>query len=114
VLAKFNLRVPDLKKLYSETSCVHDGLLRLPLDEINDFKKFGLKPNASSRMKKDDKACLVIRFVDLSTSASILTRNPNQDIIEDRKQKDAYNRSKEIKMVLDRTKMVIIYFEWFL
>jgi hypothetical protein len=40
-------------------------------------------------------------------------RNPNRDIIEDRKQKDDYS-FKDISLVLARTKMVIFYFEWFL
>ena len=40
-------------------------------------------------------------------------RNPNRDIIEDRKQKDAY-LFKDMSLVLARTKMVIYYFEWFL
>lgn len=113
------MRIPDLKRLYEETQSNDDGLLRLPIDDTVDLKKCGLKPypavDGASLLNKDiDKPCLVTRLVDLTSRKSIYSRNPNEDIIEDRKQKDVYSRSKDIKLVLDRTKMIIIYFEWFL
>ena len=44
VLAKFNIKIPDIKKLYENCNSAEEGLLRLPLDEVLDFKKFVLKP----------------------------------------------------------------------
>lgn len=44
VLAKFNIKIPDIKKLYEDCNSAEEGLLRLPLDEVLDLKKFGLKP----------------------------------------------------------------------
>ena len=65
-------------------------------------------------MKKGEVPNLVMRITDLTSCQSILSHNPNQEIIEDRKQKDSYTKSKDIRLVLDRVRMVTIYFEWFL
>jgi hypothetical protein len=85
---------------------------------VTDFKKFGLKPyphsEALSHMKKDDFPNLVLRITDLTCCSSILARNPNQEIIEDRRQRESYTKSKDVRLVLDRIRMVMIYFEWFL
>lgn len=44
---------------------------------------------------------------------SIISVNPNRDIIEDRRQKESFS-IKDISSVLARTKMFFFYFEWFL
>ena len=49
----------------------------------------------------------------MTSKRAMLVRNPNKGIIEDRKVKENHSW-KEIGLVLNRTKMVLFYFEWFL
>ena len=83
------MKIPDINKLYKERDSFDNGLLRLPIDESTDLKKLGLKPYTGSEghslLSSNDKPCLVVRLVDLTSQKSIITRNPNQDIIEDRR-----------------------------
>ena len=62
---------------------------------------------------KTEQASLLIRIIDLTRVESMFQRNPNRDIIEDRKQKDDYS-FKDMSLVLARAKKVIFYFDWFL
>lgn len=43
----------------------------------------------------------------------MLVQNPNREIIEDRRIKDSFS-IKDVSSVLNRTKMVLFYVEWFL
>ena len=49
----------------------------------------------------------------MSSERTIALTNPNKGIVEDRKQTELFS-TKHIQLVLARTKMILIYWEWFL
>ena len=62
---------------------------------------------------KTEQSSLKIHISDMTRIESIISVNPNRDIIEDRRQKESFS-IKDISSVLARTKMFFFYFEWFL
>lgn len=130
-LAKYDIRIPDILELFDikrfknkeeelenftdQTLNINKrGYLKLPLDELIDYKRMGMKGHdANQSIVKTEQANLQIRVIDMTTHRSILVENPNKGIIEDRKQKESYT-FKEMNQVLARAKLVIFYWEWFI
>ena len=83
MLARYDIRLPDISALEANQN---DGYVRLPLDEFQDYKKYGLRPVVPVQsLVKTEQASLMIRIIDLTRAESMFQINPNRDIIEDRK-----------------------------
>ena len=109
VLAKFQIRLPDIKINPETGRPGFNGQMELPLDTSLDFKKLGLKHTGQTPL---DQSCLRLTVKEKTHPYSMLRQNPNRDIIEDRRQKETFG-IRDVSPVLSRTKMVLYYFDWF-
>ena len=116
VLAKFELRLPDIKvdpfQLSYQTN--FQGEYKLPISEFIDYKKMGMRQIAPhNSVVKTSQSCLCIQVKDMTRPDSMLATNPNKDIVEDRKTHQSVGW-KEVKNDLDRIKKILFYWEWIL
>ena len=81
-----------------------------PISDEFDQKKMQMRRLVQEKV---DQAYVQVRINDLTSVESMFIRNPNQEIIEDRKVKENYT-FKDIQMVLARSRIVLLYFYWFL
>eukprot|EP00347_Sterkiella_histriomuscorum_P021039 403335495 len=108
IIATYDIRMTDIdKEPFDE-----NGYIKLPISELIEFKKVGLRPvqDMENQVKKKQ-AYLQLRVVDMTRLDSMIVFNPNRDIVEDRRKKQGYS-FKEISTVMTRTKLIIFLFEW--
>ena len=92
MLARYELRLPDIKHNPDGSLEEFDGEFKLPMDEFIDYKKMGMKPvPAPVSLIKTEQSCLVFFVQDMTRLESMLVQNPNREIIEDRRQKDSFS-----------------------
>ena len=87
VIERFDIRIPDIHLLHHEVPSSKDHVFKLPINDRRDFKKFGMKTVSKNEedLQGKEQAYLNIRLVDLTRVETMLKKNPNRDIIEDRK-----------------------------